>query len=255
MRIFWLVLLAGCGAAESPTETWPGPPPGESTAVVETGATARADMRACPMTVDGAEVDAEPTSDGAALVFTTREGDVAELQARVRMLADRYGRAPGEAGAAEPAEPGDRAGGSQEDMRGVDVQRDLVRESSARVEDLDSGARMVITPRDGSRLPVLREVVLSRPQELARAGCPGARESARAEARPSPDRPPVRSEAPRPGTGPTDPRQPDPREPGGPGDPLDPLDPIGPIGEPGPGPADPGPGEATPMPSGPGAGL
>ena len=254
MRILWLVVLAGCGAAERPAETWRGPPPGESTAAVETGATAGADMRACPMAVEGAEVEAETTSDGAALVFTTREGDVAELQARVRMLADRYGRLPGEGGADEATAPGDAAGGSQEDMRGVDVQRDLVRESSARVEDLDSGARMVITPRDGSRLPVLRELVLSRPTELARAGCPGPRQRARADARPPPARSPVELEAPRPGPGPTDPRQPDPRDPGPPGDPLDPIGAPDP-GEPAPGPADPGPGELTPMPSGPGAGL
>ncbi|MGH8308962.1 MAG: hypothetical protein ACRETX_04120, partial [Steroidobacteraceae bacterium] len=43
----------------------------------------------CPMQVVGATVTAEPREHGAALVFTTPTGEVAELQRRVRHMAER----------------------------------------------------------------------------------------------------------------------------------------------------------------------
>lgn len=43
----------------------------------------------CPMQVAGATVSAESREHGAALVFTTTTGDVADLQRRVRHMAER----------------------------------------------------------------------------------------------------------------------------------------------------------------------
>lgn len=43
----------------------------------------------CPMQVAGATVSAESREHGAALLFTTTTGDVADLQRRVRHMAER----------------------------------------------------------------------------------------------------------------------------------------------------------------------
>lgn len=45
----------------------------------------------CPMVVDGAEVAVADSEEGVALTFTTEAGDVGDLRARVRHMAQMYG--------------------------------------------------------------------------------------------------------------------------------------------------------------------
>lgn len=122
----------------------------------------------CPMQVPGTQVSVEDTSDGVAKVFTTT-GDVAELRRRVRHMAERHERmsnhhamGPGRAG------PGMGAGpmGGHKHMMGHVVP------STARVEDIDRGARLNLTPKDPTKLAELRVHVREHAARMASGQCP-----------------------------------------------------------------------------------
>jgi hypothetical protein len=118
---------------------------------------------ACPMMVEGASVDVENTADGVALRFTsTTAGNVEDLRNRVEHMARMYemhGGGKDKGGSmmwhrmghmrADQDQPG--AGGQGQGPAGA------MPAATARVEDVDNGARLVLTPKDKTQLTALRE--------------------------------------------------------------------------------------------------
>src|SRR5438045_378500 len=81
-------------------------------------------MQACPMSVRGAEVAAADTTDGIALTFTTKTGNVDELRRNVERMVTMHGN--------PTAQPSAMSGGM---MAGT-----------AKYEPVPDGARLTLTP-------------------------------------------------------------------------------------------------------------
>ncbi len=107
----------------------------------------------CPMHVAGTHISAEDTPDGVAIVFKT-SGDVAQLRDRVHAMAAKHDQMAGSGMAACCAAM----------MSTVP--------STVRAEDVDGGARMVLTPRDPAQLTALRDHVHERAAMMASGQCP-----------------------------------------------------------------------------------
>ncbi|HWU90809.1 MAG TPA: hypothetical protein VN253_26265 [Kofleriaceae bacterium] len=103
------------------------------------------------MAVSGTNVSVQETADGIALSFTTT-GDVAELRQRVRAMAEKHEQ--GMSG-----EMGSGGGG-------------MMVPSTARVEDVDGGARISFTPNDPAQLAELRDHVREHAAHMASGHCP-----------------------------------------------------------------------------------
>jgi hypothetical protein len=174
--------LGACGGSQSP-------PP------VASGAGGM-----CPMQVQGTQVAAEDTQDGVALLFTT-SGDVAELRKRVHHLAEKHqmrmsnrnlNTAAGAMGPHGPMGPGGmgphgqmgpgasgagHAMGHEHAMghghaMGDEPDGMHMVPSTARVEDIDRGARIVLTPVDAGKLAELRAHTRERAAHMAAGHCP-----------------------------------------------------------------------------------
>ncbi len=195
-----VVVLAGCGAADSTdTEHAPLPPmeqPDQPRAPAQAQAAADRD---CPLALPGAQMVSEVTADGVALVFTTSGGDAGELRARVHQMAERHNEAqvPDAATASEQAGDGM---GTAEGAHGMDM-HGAAREvpSRAAVEDIAGGARIVFTPSDPAKVGLLREQIRVHGKEMASTNC--AQKATPAEApppRPGAQTPPL-SPTPTPG--------------------------------------------------------
>ena len=101
----------------------------------------------CPMAIPGTTVSAVETSDGAALEYKTT-GDVADLRARVHRMADMH------------------------DHGGCPMMPQMATPpSTASVEDIEGGARIVFRPKDTMQIRALREHVRNEAAEM-RSGCP-----------------------------------------------------------------------------------
>lgn len=99
------------------------------------------------MHVAGVSVAYEDTADGAAIVFTTDQGEVAELQSRVAKKAEHHN------------DPGHkRAEGHVP--------------HSARADNVERGARLVMTPADPKDLEALRAHVREHVEHMQKGGCP-----------------------------------------------------------------------------------
>lgn len=99
---------------------------------------------ACPMEVAGTTVVSEDVEDGAALVFKTSKGDVADLRTLARRMAEihnLHGTMGGGPAAPEAARP----------IMSIS--------STASVEDVEGGSRVVFRPHDPMMLDVLRRNV------------------------------------------------------------------------------------------------
>lgn len=94
------------------------------------------------MQVAGTRVTAQDTQDGVAVVFTT-SGDVAQLRERVHEMAAMHEHMM---------------------MRAVP--------STARAEDIDGGARIVLVPKDAAQLTELRAHVHAHAEQMAAGHCP-----------------------------------------------------------------------------------
>lgn len=112
----------------------------------------------CPMVVEGAEVAVADSEEGAALTFTTEAGDVGDLRARVRHMAQMYGMHRGHRGMMwhHMGGQGQGRGGPGMGM-GHMAGRGPMPAATATVTDVDKGARLELQPTDASQLEDLRE--------------------------------------------------------------------------------------------------
>lgn len=179
------VLLAACGGSQNP------PAKSESGAVPYAGANSAGEM--CPMQLAGTQVAAEDTQDGVAMVFTT-SGDVSELRRRVRRMAEMHQThmanhsshmGPGGMGSGGMGSGGmmgsgamgsgtmgpEQPMGSKPMMGGEHMGMHMV-PSAARTEDVDGGARIVLTPEDPARLAELRAHAREHAAMMAKGQCP-----------------------------------------------------------------------------------
>ena len=126
-------------------------------------------MEMCPMQVEGATVRFEDTADGVALVFTT-EGDATDLQQRVSQMAMMYNQHQSQEGMNMrmhgPMEGGPPRG------HGMGGEMMMMPPSTARAENIDQGARLVLTPRDPAQLATLRQHAQQMAQAMASRQCP-----------------------------------------------------------------------------------
>lgn len=154
---------------------------------------------ACPMALPGTTVAASETDDGAALTFST-SGDVEELRRRVRAAAAHHARmseahasaamgmgsgaSAGDAAGTGPADAGHGAmGGSGPAASGTGAgccggagpagHGKALLSASARAEDVEGGARLLLTPRDPAQADALRAEVREHAARMASGGgCP-----------------------------------------------------------------------------------
>lgn len=139
----------------------------------------------CPMRVPGTTVAATEVEGGIGLSFTTTTGDVAELQQRVRRMAEMHNQrsahtmmgghgapAPG-ADAEHPhgaqAGTGHEGGGRGAMMMGGAM---MMPAATAATEDIEGGARLILQPEDPAQLGALREHVRMKAQRMAAGECP-----------------------------------------------------------------------------------
>jgi len=121
------------------------------------------DMAAtCPMAVAGTSARAEDVDGGAAIAFTTT-GDVAELRRRVAHMAEMHTRHHGK---------GDGPMMRDSDEMGMMGDGMMMPAADARSEDIDAGARVVLTPRAPADLAQLREHTRQHAEKMASGQCP-----------------------------------------------------------------------------------
>ncbi len=147
---------------------------------------ADAAMQMCPMAVPGTQVAASDVADGEVLTFTTGSGDVEELRRRVRAVAEMHnrhhatgtgpGHMHGDMGHDGGMMGGGMMGGSLMDgsqaAGGHGMGRMMMPPPSrASVEDIEGGARIVMTPNDLADLDELRSTVRMHVQEMQQHGC------------------------------------------------------------------------------------
>ena len=163
-----LALISGC--AHSPSAEPAAPP---VTAAQEPGR-ANHMMAMCPMQVPDTTVAATDTSDGEALAFTTRSGQVDELRRRVRAMVDMHNQHH------ELGNPTMQGGTGQGTMmgggpmgRGPSMHGKMMKPppSRAAVEDIDDGARISLTPDDPAQADTLRSAVRLHAEHMQREGC------------------------------------------------------------------------------------
>ncbi len=170
LAIAIFVVFLGCGSTSPPADA-----PAEASA--EPGASSdgkghehhghhkgehKGKMGKCPMKVEGTTVTSEETADGAAVVFKTDGGDVEELRRRVRHMADKHAKHHGQPGADK----------SQMDHGKCAMCR-MMKMATVTVEDIDGGARMMMKPKDASKLDALRKHAAEHAEKMAKmGGCP-----------------------------------------------------------------------------------
>ncbi|MCA9529561.1 MAG: hypothetical protein KC543_05460 [Myxococcales bacterium] len=175
MGLSLVAALAGCastsGATGEPT-TSAATTPAAGTAAggyARDGQAGRM-ARTCPMRVPGTTVVAADVDGGAALTFTTTEGDVAELRRRVRARADMHNKRmmKRQQCAADASSTQCQARRRDAAMAG----REAMPPATASVEDVDHGARLVVRPKDPSQVDALRERVHMKAERMASGQCP-----------------------------------------------------------------------------------
>jgi hypothetical protein len=147
--------MLGCGSGQTKS-TASAPPPNTQ----HTGG-----QMCSMMQMAGANVVTSDTSDGAAVAFTTT-GDVAELRAHVREMAEMHN------GMAGMHHGEDMHGGmGSGDMHGGMMRMQMV-PSRASVEDIPGGARLVLIPTDPSQLTTLRAQAREHVAMMEKGKCP-----------------------------------------------------------------------------------
>jgi hypothetical protein len=110
------------------------------------------------------QIATSDTDDGIAIVFTTT-GDVADLRARVRHMADMHNQMAG----------GMQGSGMQgSGMQGSSMQGSSMHmvPSRASLEDVPGGARLVLMPMDPSQLAALRQQARMHVEMMRKGQCP-----------------------------------------------------------------------------------
>lgn len=124
----------------------------------------------CPVAVPGTQVAAVDTEGGVSLVFTT-SSDPEELRRRVRAMADLHNQHHAGGGHAGMMGGGTMGHGGMMGHGGA--QATMPPPARATVEDVESGARLVLTPADEADLDALRAHVHEHAAEMQRTGrCP-----------------------------------------------------------------------------------
>jgi hypothetical protein len=128
----------------------------------------------CPMKVPGVAVSASDTEGGIAIVFTTATGDVNDLRARVRKMAEMHSHVGGMHGGGGMMK--DAADGGTEDhgmMQGCMMGKaGGMHDATATVEDVEGGARLILSPKDAAHLDALRAHVRKCQQRMQSGECP-----------------------------------------------------------------------------------
>ncbi len=146
-------------------------------------------MERCPVAVEGTEVMAEPTEQGAAMHFTTT-GDVDELRSRVQWMADHHNQMMGGEDAGEMprgmqqrrermqrGEHGRMHGqqmreGKKRGMkRGTGAMMNMP-EAEARYEETEDGARLVFTAEDPEDAAQLQQHIAQHVERVQAGTCP-----------------------------------------------------------------------------------
>ncbi|MGE5186740.1 MAG: hypothetical protein ACM31C_32020 [Acidobacteriota bacterium] len=157
MAIATVILgLAGFGCS---SRRDPAPPPASTTTA-----------GVCPTAIPGTQVSVDDTHDGVALTFTTT-GDVAQVRASVRAMAQHHS-------AMVQARPGRGMGPGAGRMGAGRMGAGMMGPgmgtvpSTATVEDVDGGARLVLAPNDPARLAELRERARAHATMMVGGRCP-----------------------------------------------------------------------------------
>ncbi|MBC7173138.1 MAG: hypothetical protein H5U40_11945, partial [Polyangiaceae bacterium] len=113
----------------------------------------------CPLLARTTTVRAEDVEGGAAIVFTTEEGDPAAIRSRAEQMAEMHNEHHG-----QDAPPGqhERMMAEHPNMHGAD----------ARAEDIEGGARVVFEPRGDGDVEALRDEVRAHAQRIESGECP-----------------------------------------------------------------------------------
>lgn len=179
MGALLLPSLSGCMSAMMASHAAPAAAP----AAAGSPAGAPATMQACPMAVPGTQVMASETAGGEALTFTTTAGDVEELRRRAHAMAGMHGHhhamgagmqhmAGGMGHGAAMMGPDTTGGGS---MGGAEATgghgSHAMPPSSATVQDVEGGARIVVQPRDPADLEKVRLAISEQAERLRQRGC------------------------------------------------------------------------------------
>ncbi len=127
---------------------------------------------ACPMVVDGADVEVSDTDEGVVLAFTTQAGDADDLRARVEQMAQMYEMHRGQRGMMwhHMGGQGQGRGGPGTGM-GHMTGRGPMPAATATVTEVDRGARLELRPTDVSQLEDLREHVRWHQQRMESGEC------------------------------------------------------------------------------------
>lgn len=121
----------------------------------------------CPLEVPGTQVSASETPDGAAVTFTTTPDRAAELRSRVRAMADMHNGHHQGTGMGMGMGMGGAGGMSGSTGSSGTM---MPPPSRATVEDVDGGARLVVTPTDRADLERLRSTVRAHAGHMQQTG-------------------------------------------------------------------------------------
>ncbi|MGZ6143114.1 MAG: hypothetical protein ACXWLM_07230 [Myxococcales bacterium] len=126
----------------------------------------------CPMAVPGTQVSSLDTATGEMITFSTTSPDqVAELRTRVRAMADMHNQHHGAGGMQGMHEHEGMMSGSGGDSAMASMP--MPPPSTATVEDIDGGARLVLAPTDPAQLAQLQSAVRSHAQMMQQQGACG----------------------------------------------------------------------------------
>lgn len=159
--------LATCGSAPEPQEKGADAPSTQPTTMPASagmgkGMMGKGMMAMCPMAVEGATVEVEDVEGGVALKFATSAGDVKELRSRVHRIGEKH---------AAKMESG-MHGGKGAMMHGGKGDSTSMVPHESKVEDVETGARMHLTPKDPAQLGDLREHARQMAARMGTRQCP-----------------------------------------------------------------------------------
>jgi hypothetical protein len=128
----------------------------------------------CPMKVPGVAVSTSDTEGGVGIVFTTATGDVSDLRARVRKMAEMHAHRGGMHGGGGMMKDGPDGGTEDHGMmRGCMMGKaGGMHDATATVEDVEGGARLTLKPKDGAQLDALRAHVRNCQDRMQNGECP-----------------------------------------------------------------------------------
>lgn len=181
-----LVLASGCASnngqaptsATTPRSGTPGTPVMPEPSAEAAAAQGLKSPAACPMYVELVDIAVSDTDRGVAITFTTGTQEVKELRRRVRALAALYERQSGQVldwyalghRLGPEDRPEARAGIQPGEWAGQD--REPMPRATATVDDVDQGARIVLTPADESRRQALRQHIRMQRERFTIRQCP-----------------------------------------------------------------------------------